>query len=57
MTKETYTVAKPYTIDQLITEIYNQNSIHFDFDEDMNGGGCDCALHTTIKTIIQYWGE
>lgn len=44
-------------VDELIEIIYEKNSIHFDFDEDMNGGECDCYLHTTVKTIVEYWGE
>jgi hypothetical protein len=51
------TTYKPYTIQELVDLIYDENSIHFDFDEDMNGGDCDCSLHTTLKTIVQYWGE
>ena len=48
---------KPYSIDELVTLIYEENYGHFDFMESMNGGDCDCNLHSTMKTIIHYWGE
>lgn len=51
------TTYKPQSIDQLVNAIYEDNQNHFDFDEDMNGGDCDCSLHTTMNTIMQYWGE
>ena len=51
------TTYKPYTIDELVTTIYEENSIHFDFEEDMSNGDCDCHLHTTMNTIMKYWGE
>jgi len=46
---------KPYTIDELVTTIYEDNYSHFDFMDNMNGGDCDCALHLTMDTIIKYW--
>lgn len=42
---------KPYTVDELVTAIYEANYSHFDFMENMNGGDCDCALHLTMQTI------
>jgi hypothetical protein len=57
MTKETYTVVKPYTISELVDEIYEDNFSHFEFIENMNGGDCDCALHNTMHIILKYWGE
>lgn len=48
---------KPYTIDELITMIYEDNENHIDFMENMNGGDCDCNIHMTLNTIMQYWGE
>jgi len=48
---------KPHTIDELVTTIYEDNFGHFDFMENMNGGDCDCSLHTAMNTIIHYWGE
>jgi hypothetical protein len=46
---------KPYTIDELVTTIYEDNFSHFDFMENMNGGDCDCDLHLTMQTIMRYW--
>lgn len=49
------TTYKPYTIDELVTAIYEDNYSHFDFDEAMGGDPCDCHLHITIQTILKYW--
>ena len=43
---------KPYTIDELVTAIYEDNLSHFDMD-----GDCDCAIHTALTIIVKYWGE
>jgi hypothetical protein len=51
------TTYKPYTIDELVTTIYEDNFSHFDFIENMNGGDCDCNLHNAMTTIVKYWGE
>jgi hypothetical protein len=51
------TTYKPYTIHELVEEIYEDNFSHFDFMENMNGGDCDCNLHMTMNTILKYWGE
>ncbi len=51
------TTYKPYTIHELVEEIYEDNFSHFDFIENMNGGDCDCNLHMTMNTILKYWGE
>ena len=51
------TTYKPYTIDELVTEIYEDNYSHFDFMDNMNGGDCDCNLHTAMELIVKYWGE
>jgi hypothetical protein len=48
---------KPYTIDELVTEIYEDNLNHFEFMENMNGGDCDCELHHTMEVVLRYWGE
>jgi hypothetical protein len=48
---------KPYTIDELVTEIYEDNLNHFEFMENMNGGDCDCDLHHTMEVVLRYWGE
>ncbi len=47
---------KPYTIDELVTTIYEDNLNHFEFMENMNCGECDCNLHITLNTIMEYWG-
>jgi hypothetical protein len=44
---------KLYTIDELVTAIYEDNLEHFVIPHN----DCDCHIHTTIKTIVQYWGE
>lgn len=48
---------KLYTIDELVTAIYEDNLEHFEYEENMRADDCDCHIHTTIKTIVQYWGE
>jgi hypothetical protein len=48
---------KPYTISELVDTIYEDNLNHFEFHENMGGEDCDCHIHTTIKTIVHYWGE
>ena len=53
----TKTQFKLYTVDELVTTIYEENLEHFDFMSNMNNGDCDCHLHTTLNTIVKYWGE
>jgi len=48
---------KPYTIEELVTAIYEDNLNHFEFQENMGGKDCDCHLCTTMRTIMEYWGE
>jgi len=48
---------KPYTISELVNEIYEDNHSHFEFEENMGGEACDCHLHITMNTIVKYWGE
>ena len=50
------TLTKPYSIDDLVTIIYEDNFSHLDFMDNM-GGDCDCNIHTTLNTILEYWGE
>jgi hypothetical protein len=54
MTQTTY---KPYTIDELVTHIYEENYSHLDFMDNMGGEDCDCRIHITLNTILEYWGE
>jgi len=49
-------LTKPYSIDDLVTIIYEDNFSHLDFMDNM-GGDCDCNIHTTLNTILEYWGE
>jgi hypothetical protein len=51
----TQTNYKLYTIDELVTKMYEENLSHFEFMDNMNGGDCDCALHLTMTTILKYW--
>ena len=51
------TTYKPYTINELVMEIYEDNLSHFEFEENMGGDPRDCNLHITMNTIMQYWGE
>jgi hypothetical protein len=53
----TQTKYKPYTIEELVMEIWESNLSHFEFMENMNGGDCDCDLHTAMNVIIKYWGD
>jgi len=50
------TITKPHTINELVQAIYDENFSHLDFMDNM-GGDCDCNIHTTLNTILQYWGE
>jgi len=45
---------KPYTINELLMAIYEDNYSHFDFMENMGGGDCDCSLHKTMELIVSY---
>jgi hypothetical protein len=51
MTKQT--TYKPYTINELVMSIYEDNLSHFD-DRD-TGDDCDCNIHNTLRVIFQYW--
>lgn len=46
---------KPYTIDELVTMIFEDNLSHFNkypIVED-----CKCHIHTTMNTILHYWEQ
>lgn len=51
------TTYKPHTIDELVTAIYEDNYSHIEFMEAMNGGDCDCNIHSAMNLIVKYWGE
>jgi len=42
------------TVGNLVDEIYNDNYSHLEFMDNM-GGDCDCVIHTTLETILEYW--
>ena len=44
-------MSRLYSIDELVTEIYEDNLPHFDITSD----DCDCHIHNTIQTIVRYW--
>ena len=48
---------KPYTIDELCQTIYETNLEHIEYIDQMNAGDCDCRIHTTLNTIVEYWGD
>jgi len=41
------------TTQELVDLIYDENISHFD-DRDTSDD-CDCNIHTTIRTITEYW--
>ena len=45
------------TIDELVNEMYMDNEAHLEYMENMNGGDCDCGIHTTLNTIVKYWWD
>jgi hypothetical protein len=49
------TINKPHTINELVQTIYDNNFSHLDFMDNMGGEDCDCNIHTTLNTILQYW--
>ena len=54
MTKDAPHRTAPYTVDELVNKIYEDNSSHFDFYESMGSADCECFLHTTMATIFKY---
>ena len=45
-----------YTINELVTAIYEDNFSHLDFMENMASGDCDCNIHITLNNIAKYAG-
>lgn len=41
------------TLEQLINDICEDNYSHIELDDNM-GGDCDCHIHITLNTIVQY---
>ena len=51
------TITKPYTIDELLTTIYEDNYSHLEFIVQMTNEECDCKICLTMRTILEYWGK
>jgi hypothetical protein len=51
------TTYKPHTIQELVQEIYDENFSHLELIDNMASGDCDCRIHLTLNTILEYWGE
>ena len=51
------TTYKPHTIQELVQEIYDENFSHLELIDNMASGDCDCRIHMTLNTILEYWGE
>jgi hypothetical protein len=41
---------------QLMSDIYEDNWSHIDFMDNMNGGDCDCNVHSALYFIAKYAG-
>lgn len=48
------TQTKPYTVEQLINEIYEDNYSHLEFEWNMGGEPCECKICQTMQTITKY---
>ena len=55
MLTKTVDKLRAITVGNLVDEIYNDNYSHLDFMDNMGGEDCDCNIHTTLNTILQYW--
>jgi len=53
----TQTKTNEKTIAQLVEDIYEDHYSHIDFMDNMNGGDCDCQIHSTLNTILEYWSK
>jgi len=54
MLTKTVDKLRAITVGNLVDEIYNDNYSHLEF-MDNKGGDCDCVIHTTLETILEYW--
>lgn len=45
-----------YTVDELVTTIYEDNLSHLEFMDNMASGDCDCNVHVTLNTLAPYLG-
>ena len=48
------TKTKPYTVEQLVNEIYEDNYSHLEFEWNMGGEPSECKIHQVMQTIIKY---
>ena len=46
-------MTKTEMFNEVINTIYEDNFGHVDFMDNM-GGDCDCNIHITLNTIVQY---
>jgi len=46
-------MARIDTIEQLLTKLNEDNYDHIEFVENMNGGDCDCPLHTVMNFLFE----
>lgn len=44
------------TVLELMSDIYEDHWSHIDFIDNMNGGDCDCLIHSTLNVIADYAG-
>lgn len=44
------------TINDLINEIWESNSLHLEYEWEMGGESCRCHIHLTLDTIARYAG-
>ena len=54
MLTKTVEKLRAITVGNLVDEIYNDNYSHLELVDNM-GGDCDCVIHTTLQTILEYW--
>jgi len=54
MLTKTVDKLRAITVGNLVDEIYNDNYSHLELVDNM-GGDCDCVIHTTLQTILEYW--
>jgi hypothetical protein len=54
MTLKTVDRLKALTVGQLVDDIYNDHYSHLELIDNM-GGDCDCVIHSTLATILDYW--
>ena len=48
-------MTKTEVFNEVINTIYQDNFGHVDFMDNMGGEDCDCSVHITLNTILEYW--